>query len=227
MPDSVEEHKTADKPDRPVGPGASREADAPRSEPLAKQAEPVDSPADETAETHETPTPETPEAAQEAPEETQVYGMEKAWSARDSVPEPFRPTEVQRDPVLLNLAEVARKIRFPDSLRQASLRMGKRLDGRVEFRLLIDEQGVPVDYVLIKSVVLKGRKPLADPPAYAVRDMEAKAAQYIMELRYKPALQNDRPVKFWETVPITFKYSDFKMHYKLWKNEQKQLKKQR
>jgi periplasmic protein TonB len=86
---------------------------------------------------------------------------------------------VEQQPVLL----AKLKIEYPELAKQAGL------EGKVIAKVLVDESGN-----VVKVVVISGE------------DIFKEAAiQVLKNAKFKPAIQNNRPVKLWITYPITFR----------------------
>ncbi|MFN0202933.1 MAG: energy transducer TonB [Bacteroidia bacterium] len=88
---------------------------------------------------------------------------------------------VEAQPKPLNLDTVWKNIRYLPLLREACV------EGTVMFRVLIDENGRYVKHIIIKSA-----HPL-------LQEMYEKWVPY---LRFSPAIQNGKPIKFWVNVPF-------------------------
>jgi TonB family protein len=96
---------------------------------------------------------------------------------------------VDKQPTALNLAEVRRSIVYPP----AALDSG--LTGKVFVRVLVDETGNVADKILVKS-----------PHPLLSRAVEAR----IQDLKFSPALLNDKPVASWITIPFQFSIEEKK-----------------
>jgi len=99
----------------------------------------------------------------------------------DNIP-PFLPFEAQ--PKIIGGFEALKKrIKYPD------LAIVAKVEGQAVVRTLVNENGKPIDFQILK-----------DPGAGC-----AKAViDALKETKFTPAMQRDRPVKFWINVPIDF-----------------------
>lgn len=74
---------------------------------------------------------------------------------------------------------------YPDSARKA------HIEGKVVVKVLIDKEGTPS-----KSQILKNS---------GTDIFDNAAMQAVMNVKYKPAEQNGKPLKVWMVIPINFK----------------------
>lgn len=88
-----------------------------------------------------------------------------------------------KPPKCLNLIEVQNKLILP---REA---IEMNLSGTVVVCMLIDEDGCYVKHL----------PPRSGHPIL-IKDVE----KYLPELRFEPATQNGKPIKFWVNVPFSF-----------------------
>lgn len=79
---------------------------------------------------------------------------------------------------------IQRKIRFPENT------LIEEIQGLIVIQVLIDENGNPVDFKVLKSL---GRS-----------DLDASAIEAIRQVKFTPPNQNGVPVKFWMSIPINF-----------------------
>ena len=79
---------------------------------------------------------------------------------------------------------IQRKIRFPENT------LIEEIQGLIVIQVLIDENGNPVDFKVLKSL---GRS-----------DLDASAIEAIRQIKFTPPNQNGVPVKFWVSIPINF-----------------------
>lgn len=91
---------------------------------------------------------------------------------------------VSEEPQPLNMEEVKQIIGYPDVARDAEIQ------GQVVVRVLVDEKGNYVKHKMVKKV-----HPLL---AEAVENN-------IHKLKFSPAIQGNRPIKFWVNIPFRFK----------------------
>ncbi|MFC1554027.1 TonB family protein [candidate division KSB1 bacterium] len=96
-------------------------------------------------------------------------------------------------PVIIGgLEDIQSRIKFPESIEKAGI------SGNVEVNVHIDNEGRPIDFKIVKSLV-------------SVCDAAAIAA--ISETDFKPAVKNGYPVDSWMKIPVEFiqdeqKYDD-------------------
>lgn len=125
-----------------------------------------------------------------------LFASSCIFAQTNSSPEPS-PNEfimVEKEPVVLNMDELKQMIGYPP---QASER---EIEGKVIIRILLDEEG---NY--LKDTVLRDPNPILTK---AVRDK-------INLIRFEPAIQNKKPVKFWFTIPFEFKLRNSTAQYGL------------
>ncbi len=77
-------------------------------------------------------------------------------------------------------------------LKYPELALKAGIEGNVVIAVLVDEKGFP-----IKTKVMK--------PYGADVGFEKAAQEALMKMRWKPAMQRDRPVKVWISIPVHFR----------------------
>lgn len=116
-----------------------------------------------------------------------VIGADSAKALYDSLTRqneapPFDEfVRVETRPKPLNLTEIQKCISLPPAISPLCF------EGRLIFRVLIDEQGR-----YVKHVVLRSPHP----------SLTAAAEKKIVCLRFSPAIQAGKPIKFWTNVPV-------------------------
>lgn len=80
---------------------------------------------------------------------------------------------------------IQRALRYPEIARKAGI------EGRVIVQVLVSEKGEVVDTRVIKSLGHSG--------------MDEAAINAIKSVKWKPALQRDKPVKVWVAIPVIFR----------------------
>lgn len=80
---------------------------------------------------------------------------------------------------------IQRNLKYPEIARKAGI------EGRVIIHVLVDEKGNVVDTKVLKSLGATG----CDEAAIAA----------IKSVKWKPAMQRDKPVKVWVAIPVIFK----------------------
>lgn len=95
--------------------------------------------------------------------------------------------DVDVEPKVVNLEMIGKDIKYPEMLRDIDIQ------GKLVFRILIDEHG---NYM--KHVKLRSPHPL----------MTQEAEKHLHKLKFTPAIQAKRPIKFWVNVPIDFRLKD-------------------
>lgn len=98
-------------------------------------------------------------------------------------PEPPHCVFNAKPPKCLNLTEVQNKLILP---REA---IEMNLSGRVIVRMLIDEEGCYAKHL---------------PPRSGHPILIKAIEKYLPELRFEPATQNGKLIKFWINVPFVF-----------------------
>ena len=99
------------------------------------------------------------------------------------------------DPYPLNMDSVKLSIGYPQIARDAGI------EGQVVVREMIDKSGRPTDYRVLRLV-----HPI----------LSKAVTNQIMDLKFRPAIQDGKPIKFWVNIPFNFKLigSDFKLFKK-------------
>lgn len=82
-------------------------------------------------------------------------------------------------------AAIQRALKYPEIARKAGI------EGKVIVQVLVSEKGEVVDTKVIKSLGHGG--------------MDEAAVNAIRSVKWKPALQRDKPVKVWVAIPVIFK----------------------
>ena len=112
-------------------------------------------------------------------------------------PPPEKPPEEEEDVTPIFVAydsppepiggfeEIQRHLKYPEIARKAGV------EGRVIVHVLVDEHGNVVATKILKSLGNNG----CDEAAVAA----------IKSVKWKPAMQRDRPVKVWVAIPVIFK----------------------
>ncbi len=91
---------------------------------------------------------------------------------------------VSEEPQPLNMDDVRKIIGYPDIARDAGI------EGQVVVRVLVDEQGNYRKHKMIKKV----HPILADA-----------VEKNLHKLKFSPAIQGNKPIKFWVNIPFRFK----------------------
>ena len=100
------------------------------------------------------------------------------------IPGPNDFVEPDEHPRVLNMKEVSQAIGYPNAAQTIGL------EGQVVVRVLIDEQGV-----YQRHIVLNGVHPI----------LEKAVEVHLNKLRFTPAIQGKKPIKFWVNIPFKFK----------------------
>ncbi|MCH8285719.1 energy transducer TonB [candidate division KSB1 bacterium] len=95
----------------------------------------------------------------------------------------FLPLENQPKPIG-GIEGIRKLIKYPEIARKAGIQ------GQVVIHVLVNEEGVPVDTMVLQSLGNSG--------------CDEAAIDAIMKTRFTPATQRGRAVKFWMSIPITF-----------------------
>ncbi|HVK38753.1 MAG TPA: energy transducer TonB [Candidatus Kapabacteria bacterium] len=108
-----------------------------------------------------------------------------AASAQETTaePDPDAVSEIDQPPTV-DMEELASRIIYPEDARKAGL------EGQVIIRVLLDEEGNPVEFRIDHS----DADIFVDPAINAVTSM-----------KFEPARKQGRPVECWISVPIKFK----------------------
>ncbi|MEO0896316.1 MAG: TonB family protein [Bacteroidota bacterium] len=109
---------------------------------------------------------------------------------------------LEAQPVPINMDIVKRLIGYPKVARDNGIQ------GMVVVRVLVDETGAYEDHILINQVA---------------EELSTEVEQQLPQLKFTPAIQNGRPIKFWVNIPFNFKLIDD--YTPLWKKRKKKKKK--
>ncbi|MBN1155618.1 energy transducer TonB, partial [candidate division KSB1 bacterium] len=82
-------------------------------------------------------------------------------------------------------AAIQRNLKYPEIARKAGV------EGRVMVHVQIDEKGNVVNTKILQSLGNNG--------------CDEAAVEAIKSVKWKPAMQRDRPVKVWVAIPVVFK----------------------
>jgi protein TonB len=110
------------------------------------------------------------------------YGPEEA--PKEDTPDPATFVDVEQEPSPVNMADFRKNIGYPVMAKEANI------SGRVTLKLLVDTEGNVEKYIILKS------------PHQLLTDA---CTQQIKQLKFTPAIQAGKPIKFWLTVPVDFK----------------------
>ncbi|MEM6345038.1 MAG: energy transducer TonB [Bacteroidota bacterium] len=90
----------------------------------------------------------------------------------------------EKEPQVLNMGDVAAKIEYPQLARDAGI------EGIVIVRVLVDEEGNYEKHKFIEKI-------------HPILSDQVEA--HVHELKFSPALQDGKPIKFWVNIPFGFK----------------------
>lgn len=102
----------------------------------------------------------------------------------DPEPDPNKFIPAQKRPEAVNMDDIKLAIGYPAMARESGI------EGDVTLKILIDENGNYVRHVVLKQV-----HPIL------LKAVEA----HVSKLKFTPAIQGDKPIKFWMAVPFKFK----------------------
>ncbi len=117
-------------------------------------------------------------------QKTDFTGVEREAKVDLNVPD-FVPYEIA--PKVLNLVQIEKSIEYPDIAKKAGI------EGTVYLKVLVWTDGTVKRVKIIKSL-------------YDALDNAAVKAAY--HLRFKPALQRDKPVAVWVAIPFKFSLTE-------------------
>ncbi len=103
-------------------------------------------------------------------------------SEEDEIPD-FLPLEDQPQ-IIGGLSAIQKNVVYPALARKAGVQ------GLVQIRVLVSEEGIPIDMQVLRSLGSSG--------------CDEAAMSAIGKVRFLPAKQRGRPVKFWMSIPIRF-----------------------
>ena len=96
-------------------------------------------------------------------------------------------TPISRGPKAINQMEIAQLVGYPDSAKLANI------EGNIIFRVLIDTTGKYIKHL---------------PPKSGHPILIKAVEEHIAKIRFTPAMQGDRPIRFWVNVPFSFRLTD-------------------
>jgi protein TonB len=102
---------------------------------------------------------------------------------REEEPDVYEITPVEREP-FLDIRELQKLVVYPEVAKRAGI------EGRVFVRVLVGKNGVP------KKHIIEG----SDSDL-----LNAAAAKAVMSTVFTPAIQNNKPVECWVSIPIIFR----------------------
>lgn len=102
----------------------------------------------------------------------------------NEVPKPDVWVPVQRKPEVVNMNDVKALIGYPTIAREGSI------EGEVIVKILIDENGKYMQHIVLKQV-------------HPILCKEVE--KHISKLQFTPAIQGNKPIKFWQVVPFKFR----------------------
>jgi periplasmic protein TonB len=111
-----------------------------------------------------------------------IFGPEEA--PKEDTPDPATFVDVEQEPSPVNMADFRKNIGYPVMAKEANI------SGRVTLKVLVDTDGNVEKYIILKS------------PHQLLTDA---CTQQIKQLKFTPAIQAGKPIKFWLTVPVDFK----------------------
>ena len=91
--------------------------------------------------------------------------------------------KVDKEP-MVDMALLQKNIVYPEMARKAGI------EGKVMVRVLIDQQGKVLKTEIETSVN---------------KDLDQAAIRAIKKTKFAPAMKDNKPVKFWVTIPVMFK----------------------
>lgn len=104
--------------------------------------------------------------------------------AENEDPNPDKFIPVQKRPEPTNMDAVRQAIGYPTIAREGGI------EGDVTLKILVDEEGKYVKHLVLKQV-----HPIL------LKEVE----KHVSGLRFTPAIQGNKPIKFWLVVPFKFK----------------------
>lgn len=110
-------------------------------------------------------------------------GTGEAAPVVEANPDPNKFVKVDAQPKPSNMDDYRKSLVYPELARSAGV------SGKVVLKVLIDQNGVPISHIVQKS------------PHPSLAD---EAGKKVYSLRFSPALQNGKPIKFWVVVPVDF-----------------------
>ncbi len=134
-----------------------------------------------------------PTESEDVPEDLTIESTELDLS---EIPEPPPPPEEDDDAAIFvaydeeprpigGFAAIQRALKYPEIARKAGI------EGKVIVHVLVNEKGIVEKTKILKSLGHSG--------------CDEAAVNAIRSVKWKPALQRDKPVKVWVAIPVIFK----------------------
>ncbi|MEM6801112.1 MAG: TonB family protein [Bacteroidota bacterium] len=114
---------------------------------------------------------------------TDIVDSEEIEVLVDKDPPPGVFQSVDAEPVPINLRDIQKLVGYPSVAQQAGIQ------GKVILRILVDKQGRYKKHIMQRS-----DHPLLSEPV----------EKHISKLKFTPAIQGSRPIKFWVNIPFNF-----------------------
>lgn len=103
---------------------------------------------------------------------------------KEEEPDPTKFIPGAKQPKEVNLSDIQKLIGYPAVAREMNL------EGNIVFRVLVDENGNYVKHL---------------PPKSGHPILIKAVEEHINKVKFTPAIQGDKPIKFWVNVPFVFK----------------------
>ncbi len=103
---------------------------------------------------------------------------------KEEEPDPTKFIPGAKQPKEVNLGDIQKLIGYPAVAREMNL------EGNIVFRVLVDENGSYVKHL---------------PPKSGHPILIKAVEEHIGKVKFTPAIQGDKPIKFWVNVPFVFK----------------------
>ncbi|NBV12822.1 MAG: energy transducer TonB [Sphingobacteriia bacterium] len=127
---------------------------------------------------------ETVEGSEEGFDFGEKEGTGVVEAPKDDTPDPNDFILAEKEPAPVNMSEFKKNIGYPPQAKEANI------SGKVILKVLVDKEGNIEKHILVKS----------PHPLLA----NACVAQLPL-LKFTPAVQAGKPIKFWVVVPVDFK----------------------
>lgn len=140
----------------------------------------------EKAENPNAPIPEKtePKGTGEAPKVISEPPPPPPPPKKEEEPDPTKFIPGAKQPKEVNLSDIQKAIGYPAVAREMNL------EGTIVFRVLVDENGNYVKHL---------------PPKSGHPILIKAVEEHINKVKFTPAIQGDKPIKFWVNVPFVFK----------------------
>lgn len=116
--------------------------------------------------------------------EVEGKGKAPVEAPKDDTPDPNAFIDVEQEPSPVNMADFRKSIGYPPQAKEANI------SGKVILKVLVDKEGNIEKHIVVKS------------PHQILTEA---CTNQLKQLKFTPAIQAGKPIKFWMIVPVDFK----------------------